>query len=232
MSLFRLDISATVLKLLAKVPGPRPEIILDAPQALIKTAQIRDLHELSDILTLSFHRPEGLMKWVIPILRLGIYEDLRQRLVNQTAHYTCLVAVLPEQHSKNISSDSGENQSEPLQSNTLQSNTIGEPVGTVEVSVRQRSLWQAESKYVYLSNLAVREDCRRQGIAHQLLLGCEQVARRWGFQDIYLHVMDNNTQANGLYQKLSYQVEHVEGDLFAMLLNKPRQVLLHKRIDA
>lgn len=237
MPLFRLDISATVLKLLAKAPESHPEIILEAPQALIKTAQLRDLHELSDILTLSFHRPEGLMKWLIPILRLGIYEDLRQRLTNQAAHYTCLVATQPQQHCReNTGSDSVEFRSEMSPSNMSPSNvvgerTFGEPVGTVEVSVRQRNLWQSGSKYVYLSNLAVREDCRRQGVGNQLLLGCEQVARQWGFRDIYLHVLDSNAQANCLYQKLNYQVEQVEADLFAMLLNRPRQVLLHKKID-
>lgn len=166
------------------------------------------------------------MKWLIPIMRLGIYEDLRQRLVNKTKHYTCLVAVQPDKTRGEAGADTTYAQSE-----TLHSNTLGEPVGTVEVSVRQRNLWQSTSRYVYLSNLAVREDCRRQGIANQLLLGCEQIARQWGFCDIYLHVLDNNIQANNLYRKLNYQTEQVERDLFALMLNRPRQVLLHKRID-
>ncbi len=235
MALFCLDISATVLKLLSNTPESHSQVILDAPPALIKTAQLQDLHDLSEILTLSFHRPEGLMKWLIPVMRLGIYEDLRQRLTSKTAHYTCLVAVQSDKSegdaALHMTSGQMGSQSESLHSNTLHSNTLGEPIGTVEVSVRQRSLWQSSSKYVYLSNLAVREDCRRQGIAYHLLQGCEQIAQQWGFGDIYLHVLDNNINANNLYQKLDYQVEQVEGDLFALMFNRPRQVLLRKRID-
>lgn len=225
MSLFRLDLSATVLKFLSTAPKPRSEVVLDTPPVIVKTAQLQDLHDLSEILTFSFHDSEGWMKWLLPVMRLGIYEDLRQRITNQATHYACLVAVY---------SDINESGDRPHTKTDYRAaaDVFGTPVGTVEISVRQRNLWQSHSKYVYLSNLAVREDYRRLGVASQLLRGCERMACRWGFHDIYLHVLDNNAQANGLYRKLGYQAEQVEGNLLTWMLNRPQQVLLHKRISS
>ena len=41
---------------------------------------------------MSFHSGEGFVEWVYPVLRLGIYEDLKNRLRSKAEHYICLVA--------------------------------------------------------------------------------------------------------------------------------------------
>ncbi|MDY7022014.1 MAG: GNAT family N-acetyltransferase, partial [Cyanobacteriota bacterium] len=48
----------------------------------IRVATPADLLTLTDVLAESFHSREGFLGWVYPILRLGIYEDLRNRLTH------------------------------------------------------------------------------------------------------------------------------------------------------
>ena len=46
---------------------------------LVRIADSKDLTQLADILASSFHSREGFVDWVYPVLRLGIYEDLKNR---------------------------------------------------------------------------------------------------------------------------------------------------------
>lgn len=183
----------------------------------IRNADMRDLTTIAELLTDAFHGNRGLYSWLHPVLKLGIYEDLRHRLVATTAHYACLVAT-------NNSSLAGE-----------------DLVGTVEVSVR--SLWnplglsvfflelQYPKSYVYVSNLAVDLDYRRQGIAKKLLQTCEAKAIQWGFQDIYLHVLDNNREARQLYLNLGYQFKRKESSWSWLWFPQPNRLLLHKSLQ-
>lgn len=221
MSTPRPDINTALLKFLAAAPERQPEIIVSAPPLLVRTAQLHDLHELSDILVRGFHSPEGWMKWVLPVMRLGIYEDLRYRLQNQASHYACLVAIHSSEAQSSTLSPGRHHPAGAVQVDAI---------GTVEVSVRQRSLWHPQSRYIYLSNLAVRADFRRQGVASQLLKGCEAIAHRWGFRDIYLHVLENNEGARGLYQRLGYQIKQSDADLMSWVFRRPRQLLLYKQL--
>lgn len=179
------------------------------PPLLIRTAIAQDVTALAEILTDSFHSQEGLTRWIYPLLRIGIYEDLRYRLRTATAHYACLVAIAP----------------------TPQKPATGPPniVGTVEMALRSTYSWQSKGlQYPYISNLAVQKQSRRQGVAGQLLIACERKALEWGFSDIYLHVLENNHQARRLYFKLGYRLLQVDNHWNAWLLGQPRRMLLRK----
>jgi ribosomal protein S18 acetylase RimI-like enzyme len=188
---------------------------LDTAPFLVRTARQQDLNHLADVLSSSFHTREGLIGWMYPLFRIGIYEDLRTRFRTKPAHYICLVAV-----------------KHPATQSAGRSLASEDLIGTVEMGLRSQSFWQPRSSaYLYVSNLAVQHDYRRQGVARQLLLTCEQVALGWGFRDLYLHVLENNQQARRLYRKAGYQLQHAESSLSHWLLRQPRQLLLHKRIE-
>ncbi|AFZ19342.1 GNAT family N-acetyltransferase [Allocoleopsis franciscana] len=177
----------------------------------IRTAQVLDLTTLAEILTDSFHPRTGVIRWAYPMLRLGIYEDLRNRLRANSPHYVCLVAVADGSKV----TDSGE---------VL--------AGTVEIALRSPPSWQPHgSQYPYISNLAVRKSYRRLGVARQLLLACERTSLEWGFPDLYLHVLENNHQARQLYLKAGYQLHQVEPSYSAWLFGQPKRLFLHKHLD-
>jgi ribosomal protein S18 acetylase RimI-like enzyme len=175
----------------------------------IRAVKQADLIELVDVLASSFHPQTGLNQWLFPLLRLGIYEDFRQRL--RSAHspdYSCLVAV-----------KSGESYSPVL--------------GTVEVTLRPTQfLLISTNPHPYLSNLAVNEIYRRQGIAHHLLLACERIVAERGYHDLYLHVLENNQPAKQLYLKAGYRIQSAEPLWCSWLLKRPRRLLLHKTLPA
>jgi ribosomal protein S18 acetylase RimI-like enzyme len=183
--------------------------IPNARQLQIRTATSADLPSIAQIISESFHSQKGLWGWAFPLFRLGIYEDLRHRLALRTPHHVCLVAV--------DDSISGTHQ----------------VLGTIELSIRFSDSWSNVYKsFPYLSNLAVHPEYRRYGLASGLLIGCEQICQDWGFQDIYLHVLENNHQARQLYFKLGYRVHKVESPWNTFFLNSSRQIFLHKRLTS
>lgn len=178
----------------------------------VRTVRQSDLFSLAEILASSFHSPDGTFGWLYPVLRVGIYEDLRSRLHTPKRHYACLVAVLPD--SRNM---------EPPVDDRL--------IGTVEISLRRHSLNPfCGSRYLYLSNLAVQDGYRRQGVAKHLLKTCERVALEWGFSDLYLHVLENNHRARRLYWKAGYRLKSIDTNPVGWILGKPRQLLLRKHL--
>jgi len=167
----------------------------------VRPACADDLSGVAAILADSFHSPQGMFGWAYPLLRLGIYEDLRNRLRSASPQHVCLIATVD-----------------------------GELAGTVEIGLRSSQPWH-KSSCAYLSNLAVHPERRRQGVAGQLLLNCEQAVLSWGFQDLYLHVLENNYQARQLYCKLGYRLHSLDFNWSAWLLGRPRQLLLHKHLS-
>jgi ribosomal protein S18 acetylase RimI-like enzyme len=163
------------------------------------------------------------MGWLYPILRAGIYEDLKTRLQNRTRHYACLVAVKP-----------GLRQSPELVSNPGLTRLAGKGdvlMGTVELSLKTPPMIQPwRDKYLYLSNLAVKTEYRHRGVAQELLKTCERIALDWGFEDLYLHVLENNDAAQRLYWRAGYRMQRTEISPFSLLLGQPRQLFLHKRL--
>lgn len=142
-------------------------------------------------------------------MRLGIYEDLRTRIRSGEKHYVCLVAF-----------DRAGGEEELL-------------AGTVEMGVRSLApSWLVESfEYAYLSNLAVSANYRRQGIAEQLLSACEEIAIEWEFNELYLHVLENNYPAKSLYQKAGYRLRDTEWTWGSLLFGQPRKLFMRKGLS-
>lgn len=190
----------------------------------VRAARQQDLTPLAEVLTSSFHPANTTMSWLYPLLRQGIYEDMRMRLKSMQAHYACLVAV------KRMSPQEAVFASRAAASSQLAVAGSDHLVGTVEISLKTGSPFLRRPPYLYLSNLAVLEDYRQQGVAQQLLRVCERVALDWGYQDLYLHVLENNARARRLYSKAGYQVERIETSLTSLLFGRSRQMFLHKQI--
>lgn len=172
----------------------------------VRPAGMTDLQQVADVLASSFYPPLGWQRWLYPLFRFSIYEDLKQRLQGEHRHYQCLTAIAPVRNTHK---------------------TV--VVGTVEISCRQPSLWMLNRPHqVYLSNLAVQEGCRRQGVARKLLEAAEQLSLEWGFRELYLHVMANNIRARLLYENMGYQLQQVEPTLFSLLNLQPSRLLLKK----
>ncbi len=177
-------------------------------QFQIRTAIPADLLDVAQIIAESFHSHKGIWGWAFPLLRLGIYEDLRHRMVSPPPRHICLVA---------------------FEATSSAANNL---VGSVELGVRYSDSWsQAGMGFPYLSNLAVHPKYRRHGVASGLLTSCEKVSREWGFQDLYLHVLENNHRARQLYFKVGYQVHKVESNWNTFLLGHSSQMLLHKHLS-
>lgn len=177
---------------------------------VIRAAQPRDLSELVEVLSESFHSHTGMMRWFFPILRMGMYEDLRLRLRSpDPTDYICLIAVVSP------------------------STSHASIVGTVEVALRSVYPFQIRNvPYPYLSNLAVQPTYRRQGVAQKLLNACEEIVLNQGFQDLYLHVLEDNYPAKQLYLKANYGLKQSDPFWCSWLLRQPRRVLLHKQLGS
>ena len=121
-------------------------------------------------------------------MRVGINEDLKLRLKAHSQYYYCLVAIAED----------------------------GQLVGTAEVSLRSTLPFLHQRAYV--SNLAVSTSHRRQGIAQHLLKSCETLAQDWGHRQLYLHVAQDNTAAQQLYDKLRYRPVYTQLELLMQWL--------------
>ncbi|MBW4659343.1 MAG: GNAT family N-acetyltransferase [Drouetiella hepatica Uher 2000/2452] len=211
---------------------------------LVRTVRKQDLGSLADILTSSFHSQNGSMGWLYPLLRAGIYEDLRTRSQTRTKHYACLVAAR-RMSSSELDQEAQARRSlqlnpslhpaftsTPAFAPTVLSVGSDRPIGTIEISSKNPPPWQSpHTRYLYLSNLAVHSNYRRQGAAQQLLQTCDRVALGWGFQDLYLHVLESNHAARRLYLRSGYRVLRAEASLSSWMLGRPRQLFMHKSLS-
>lgn len=173
---------------------------------IIREAQVRDIQALTEVLTVSFHPTKGWLLFLQPLLKLGVYEDLRSRLRGTTPYYCCLVAV------------------EVTKTTSVSLEKI---VGTIELSLRTGF----NSHYLYISNLAVVESHRRQGIARCLLRQCEQIASKWGYDTLNLHVLQDNEGAKQLYLQNGYQVSVTEATWPSWLFSRSPRLFLQKKIQ-
>lgn len=102
----------------------------------------------------------------------------------------------------------------------LQERATGAIVGVVELSQQPRdgkvpgdfrlpSLpWASEASVpdvAYLSNLAVATPWRGRGFGKALVAACEQVARAWQFEEIYLHAATDKERLLSMYKGLAYE---------------------------
>lgn len=202
---------------------------------LIRTVRKQDLPGLADLLANSFHHQDGMVGWLYPLLRAGIYEDLRTRIQTRHKNYACLVASQPLTSSEIEQTNKAQRSLHLTPTHPVFLSTLpygDRPLGTVEITLKTPPPWQSPHiRYLYLSNLAVHPESRRQGIAQQLLKTCEQVAQDWGYQDLYLHVLENNSTARRLYVRAGYRIMRIETSLSSWLLGRPRQLFLHKHLS-
>jgi ribosomal protein S18 acetylase RimI-like enzyme len=200
------------------VPVPSEAIPLSQPPPVRESVHIRrvkeqDLLGVAHLLCESFYPQSSYWHWAVPLLRVGIYQDLRSRFITQPAKHICFVAVL-------TTSTPGELTQETL-------------VGTVEVALK--SLWLLQRNVPYISNLAVAPHYRRRGIAQQLLLACEPVARVWHANTLYLNVLRTNAAAQHLYRKIEYLPEDSTFCPFSTIsiwpLGQSKRLLMRKQLE-
>lgn len=184
----------------------------------IRTAMPGDVLGLTEVLAESFHSREGFLGWVYPILRLGIYEDLRNRLASGTDYYVCLAAV-------SVNSTRPQVQKPNCSPEVL--------VGTIEMGLRSPNSWIASGsrQFPYLSNLAVHPQYRRLGVAQQLLSRCESIAAQWGYSQLCLHVLENNNPAKRLYFKAGYRLTEIDHGWNTVLFGQPRRLFMRKALQ-
>jgi len=216
--------------------------------------QPEQLTQVAQILITSFHSAHGLDRLFIPLLRLSICADLRARLRNQP-HYVCLLAnmVVNDSNSANSANTldsfavraygtaSPQAKTRATQQATQQTTNTTKIAGrafshthasgTIELSLRTRpNGWGRSRQVPYISNLAVLPQARRQGLARQLLLACEAIALEWGFDCLYLHVLEDNQRARSLYQSLGYHIIRREHNFGSLFCGQAQQLLLCKSV--
>ncbi|KAG7673572.1 hypothetical protein Ndes2526B_g02979 [Nannochloris sp. 'desiccata'] len=83
----------------------------------------------------------------------------------------------------------------------------------------------------YLSNVCVLETMRRRGLAKNLILRATEISIELGIEHLYVHCIHSNTPARSLYiDHCGFQFEAEEKEATARALNRPRRVLLHKKL--
>jgi ribosomal protein S18 acetylase RimI-like enzyme len=162
-------------------PVVKPPTLEITDLAQVTEAQI-DLPQLADLLVRGFHLYPVGMDWLIPVIRQGVLEDLRQRLRPSGRQYACYRVKLQ-----------------------------GQIIGTAELSLRAPHnpfpwLWNSGDREPYLANLAVEPQYQRRAVAQKLLETCEEQAYAWGYRRIYLNVMADNQGARSLYLKSGYSI--------------------------
>jgi ribosomal protein S18 acetylase RimI-like enzyme len=176
----------------------------------VRVARPNDVADLREIIVTSFYRQATTPSWLLPLLRLGLYESLKQHVQDKAGYHIVFVAVAPDV--------SGAANSDQV-------------VGLVEMSSCANGFFQLfQPHYPYLSNLAVRSDYRRQGVAQTLLRHCEERAQQQGFHQLYLHVLEGNQPARQLYSKSGYQPLKIEQLYDCWFLGRSRRLLLHKSL--
>jgi ribosomal protein S18 acetylase RimI-like enzyme len=144
--------------------------------------EMADIPRAADVIGDSFRIGAAFGRWLMPLFKLGIREDLHSRWREQDT-----------QRAISMVATAGRGES-----------TV---VGTIEVSNRSTIYHPTvPRRYAYIANLAVDDTYRSLGIGRQLVAQCELVASNWGFGHIYLHVMAENHAANHLYAKLGFEV--------------------------
>jgi ribosomal protein S18 acetylase RimI-like enzyme len=147
----------------------------------VRTLEQADIVQAANVIGDSFQIGAAFGRWLMPLFKLGIREDLYSRWREQDPQRAvALVATI--------------------------SRSTPQVVGTIEVTNRG-TLYHASlaKRYAYIANLAVDDNYRSIGIGRQMVTQCESIAREWGFGYIYLHVMAENPAANHLYKKMGFE---------------------------
>jgi ribosomal protein S18 acetylase RimI-like enzyme len=151
-----------------------------AGSVMVRALEQTDIIQAANVIGDSFQIGAAFGRWLMPLFKLGIREDLHSRWREQDPQRAvALVATI----------------------------STSRVVGTIEVTNRG-TLYHASlaKRYAYIANLAVDSNYRSLGIGRQMVAQCESIAREWGFGYVYLHVMAENPAANHLYKKLGFEL--------------------------
>lgn len=194
---------------------------------MVRVAQRKDVSELANTIVVCFYDLPPILSWINPLLKLTISEDLRYRLKNSPLLYCCLVAT------KNSAIAGAVEIS--LQKPWWSNSPIPwwSPFGESFASAREHSPGPSSvtAQFPYISNLAVKNIYRRQGIATKLLTQCEQISRNWGYQEIRLHVLANNYSAQKLYLARGYKFIPEETSWYCWSPPFSSRLLMKKELD-
>lgn len=188
---------------------PSPDNLPSTSHTIIRSASVDEAVAIAEVMTLSFNNFNGLTFWMYPLMKMGIAQDVRQRLENHDNNHRGIVAVNVVRIGKEIHQ---------------------EIVGTIELSFHYNKRWHKQEQYGYIANLAVRKNYRRQGIATQLLSHCETIALEKNFFNLKLHVLSGNSGGQKLYLNNGYRVSQVETDLYSLFVPSKRRLLLAKSL--
>lgn len=83
--------------------------------------------------------------------------------------------------------------------------TEGEKAGLIWFCDRE-PFWRFTDQHVWIYNLNVLPKFRRKGLASKLMSLAEQYAKKKGLNTVALHVVEFNTKARKLYEKLGYRL--------------------------
>jgi len=162
-----------------------------------------DIANIATLLSRTFYHGQGWRSVFNPILKMGLCYDLTTRLqMPAPERYQCWVAEVSDPRNANLKI----------------------LVGTVEISLRSlggiTSVLSAQKAYI--SNLAVKQEYRNRGIGLLLLQKCEEIARCWNHQMLFLHVRPDNEVALSLYNKIGYDtsIERSPMEMQRRLLSK------------
>lgn len=97
--------------------------------------------------------------------------------------------------------------------------------GFCDVDMRPPSKIFPSPPRPYLSDLAVRESFRQQGIAKALIEACENIVLRQQWRDLYIRVEQKNDVAIQMYNNLQYKAQN--HPVFGV---KDTTTLLHKEL--
>jgi GNAT superfamily N-acetyltransferase len=170
----------------------------------IRLARQHDVASMANVLVTCFYDPQPtylfMPKWFRQLIIWSISFDLNVRLLDSSSRYACLISESDDK----------------------------EAIATIEISLRDLHGKTGKYSCPYISNLAVHPEWRRRGVAAQLLRSSEQTSLKWGFRQIFLHVLENNQPALNLYRNLGYQLDKIDPELGSWIFNSPRRLLLKK----
>ena len=119
----------------------------------------------------------------------------------------------------------------------------GEVLGVVEISIEPRDgrvpsdlrpvdpPWAKRPRVAYVSNLAVAPVERKRGLGSRLLRAAEDLASRWGYEEVYLHAAANNTGLLQFYARQEYrQLPEFDAPGWVLAIAGREQTRYHYRV--